>query len=378
MSAEVKQIPHQEVTKVGSGVTYLDMQKLEGGKKYFRTFRDFGEDAPDPPENPSNPRIPSTSEWTILKDHITTFKSDTKSDVYIFCTSEREDLDGYLSVGQFTGYDLSIAGGSSDPFVLAVSKGDIPGYSIIDKFGLNDVITTTSTPEDVIEIGDIYPEDDFGTAPVISIASTSTSDVGVQVECNLGLDIDGNQVSETYTLDGTNRVDLTTPLWKALSFEVVGSQAPEGDIFIYTGTGDVPSLGDSEVRAYINSDDRRTNLMYITIPNQKVGFLYRGELGIELDAAPSSGGEYARCRYRSKRYDGIFTTKKNITLISNGNCIYKDDRPFPDPIPGLASLKLNVKEVSASMGVWGSAVVLLIDEDLFPTSYLEAIGQPGY
>lgn len=367
----VIEIPENTVVKVGDGINILTLQKMQTNKKYYQTYRDHSD--LDIPEINSN-------EWLEIADNVFRFESENLTDVYIYCDSGTPGINGFLRDGAIIGPGFNMAAEQdfSIPFELAVSKGLVPGHSIIDKFGVNDIITPTSNPEDIVESGGIYPDDDFGTAPITSIASTSPLDVGVQVEIILGLDINGDKISNTYTLEGTDRVALTTPLWKSLSAEVVGDQAPSGDIFIYTGVGPVPSLGDSEIRAYINSDDRRTNIGYVTIPNKKVGFLYRGELGIELDSSPSSGGEYARCRYISKRVDGLFTTKKNITLISNGGSIYSDSRPFPDPIPGLSSLKINVKEVSVDMGVWGTMIVLLIDENLFPDSYLKAIGQPGY
>lgn len=285
-------------------------------------------------------------------------------------------VDILTALGGTTAFDVG------QSFEQKVTQGLVEGYSWNDKFGVNDVITIDSDPEDVIEIGGIYPVDAFGTAPVVSIASTSASDVGVQVKCQLGLDINGDEVDDTYTLNGTTRVALTTPLWKALSFEVIGTQAPVGDIFIYTGTGTVPSLGDPEVRNYINSDDKRTNLMYTTIPAGKVGFLYSGEFNMELTSSGRTSTEFARCRYQSSRVvngvQQLFSTKKVITIVSTASSNYIDRRDFPDPIPALTSVKLNVKTVSDTMGIGGAAVYLIVDEDKLPTAYLQAIGQPGY
>ena len=100
-------------------------------------------------------------------------------------------VDILTALGGTTAFDVG------QSFEQKVTQGLVEGYTLNDKFGVNDVITVDTDPEDVIEIGGIYPVDAFGTAPVISIASTSVSDVGVKVKCQLGLDLNGDKVNDT-------------------------------------------------------------------------------------------------------------------------------------------------------------------------------------
>jgi len=194
--------------------------------------------------------------------------------------------DTYDSVGNVKNLidTLENISGGSVPFNLAVTQGKIDGYSKIDKFGLNPTIATTSDPEDVWEGGGIYTYDADDTAPIVSIASSSAAaDNGIDIEIT-GLDINGDQVTQTIAL-GLTRQTLTTPLWRVYRMANVGDTALTGTVFCYTGTGTAPSLGDSEVRAVITNGYNQTLMALYTVPAGKVGFLMRGETGMEWSGA---------------------------------------------------------------------------------------------
>ena len=258
---------------------------------------------------------------------------------------------------------------------LACTLGLLKKTGKIDKFGFNSTITTASDPEDIWEGGGIYTYDPFGTAPIVSLASSSGSDT-VDVEVT-GLDIDGVEVKQTITLQGTTRVALTTALWRVYRMENDGAVDLVGNVFCYTGTGTVPSIGDPEVRAIIVNGNNQTQMALLTIPANKVGFLFKGELGIQYSAGFLGGAEFLRASYKSRRLNKIFKIKKTVSLISDGTSIYSDKRSFPDPVPALTDLKLTADEVSADMGAWASFDLLIVDQDEFSDEFLAGIGQPG-
>jgi hypothetical protein len=262
-------------------------------------------------------------------------------------------------------------------FLLAVEMGLIPGFSSLDKYGINPLIETTTTPEDIWEGGGIYPYDADGTAPIVSLASDATNDT--QPIKITGLDVSGDQVVQTIDLSGDTRVALTTPLWRAFRLENEGTTDLTGTVFVYTGTGSVPSVGDSEVRAIIDNGNNQTLMAIYTIPRGKVGFLHRGEAGLEYAAGNvSSLGEFVTGYYKSRRYGKVFKVKKSISMLTAATSVYQDLRTFPGVLPALTDIKLQIMVVSEDCGVWGTFDILLVDEDLFPTTFLTAIGQPGY
>ena len=266
----------------------------------------------------------------------------------------------YLNVGQ--------------DFFLKVNQGLVPGHSVVDKFGVNKALTPSTDPEDLWEFGGLYNYDADGTAPIVSIVSDSASDTEpIEIQ---GLDIDGNLVTQTITLNGTTSVALTTALWRCFRMGNVGSNYLLGTVYVYAGTSPVPANAD--VRAIIDAEHGQTLMALYTIPKGKVAFLYRGELGVGLEGNSASLAEYAHCHYESRRFGKTFRVKKAITCMVGGNAVYQDKRSFPDIVPSLTDIKLKIIEVTQNMGMWGTFDLLLIDEDLFPTEYLVAIGQPGY
>jgi len=249
-------------------------------------------------------------------------------------------------------------------FTLRVSLGSIDGYDTLDKFGENPLITTGTDPEDIWEGGGIYP---FSTtADIISLSSSDnrdTQDVSV-----LGLDTDGNEVEQIITLQGQTRVALTTPLWRIYRMENESNTDISGNVYCYSGTtntGGVPSGSSVEKARIINGNNQSLMAIY-TIPAGKIGFLYRGEVGINIATGIFSGSEFAKCYYKSRREGKVFKVKKSISLLSSGSSNFQDRRSFPDPIPPLTDIKLQVAEVSDNMGIWGTLDILLVDEDLVP------------
>ena len=262
---------------------------------------------------------------------------------------------------------------SSKKFELDVNMGRVPGYSFLDKFGVNPLITTTSDPEDVWEFGGLYTYDADGTAPIVSLVSTAADTQPIKVT---GLDINGDEVEQEITLTGTTRVALSTPLWRVYRMENEGTADLTGIVKCYVGTSDTPI--DADVRAIIDNGHNQTLMALYTIPKGKVGFLYRGELGIKFQGSISAGNNFANCSYYSRRYGKVFKIKKSISLVTNATALFQDVRSAPDTIPSLTDIRMTIEEVSEDAGAWGTLDILLVDETEFPTSYLQAIGQPGY
>ena len=262
---------------------------------------------------------------------------------------------------------------TSKSFELAVKMGQVPGFSTIDKFGENPDIDTGTVPEDIWEGGGVYIYDPDGTAPIVSLASSNAGDTEpIQIT---GLDINGAEVNQTITLSGTTRVALITPLWRVYRMQNEGTSDLVGIVFCYTGTGTVPSIGDPEVRAIIDNGNNQTLMALYTIPLGKVGFLYRGET--LMSRSQTSGA--VQGSYQSRRFGKIFKVKKRVDIVNSGSSSYQDKRSFPDVIPSLTDIKLRVENVSANnAGITGTFDILLIDETLFSTNYLQEIGQPGY
>jgi len=266
----------------------------------------------------------------------------------------------YLNVGQ--------------AFFLKVKQGLVPGHSTVSKFGVNPEISPATDPEDVWHFGGIYTYDADGTAPIVSLISDDAGDT--QEIIVQGLDINGDETSQTLTLTGTTRVALTTPLWRVFRMWNNGTTDIAGTVYCYTGTGGVPAA--SAVRATISGDHNQTLIALYTIPNGKVGFLHRLESGVELEGNAGALAEYAHVHLETRKLGKVFRIKKSYTNLVGGSANYLDLCTFPNVFVSQTDIKMRVVVVTQTMGVWGAFDILLVDEDLFPDSYLTSIGQPGY
>jgi len=372
---EIVELTPWEWVKVAENITHATIHRKQNDFKYYYTYRDTGTTAPDAitPSTKPEEGIPFFTCYEG-KANLRTFNAESASDLYMYCIPNDGKLtyNGKVKVDYSVSINNFLQSFSSNPnLTLAVNMGQVPGYSFVDKFGENPDIDTGTTPEDIWEFGGEYIYDADGTAPIISLVSDSaadTMDIDVQ-----GLDIDGNLVSQIITLNGTTRVALTTPLWRVFRMGNVGRTDIDGTVYCYVGTGGTP--GASDVRAIIDNGNNQTLMALYTIPKNTVGYLFRGELGGSRAAFAGA----IQCAYYSRRFGKVFRVKKRVDVTNQGASVYIDKRTAPDIVPALTDIKLTVEAVSANnTGVFGTFDILLIDENLFPDSYLTAIGQPGY
>jgi len=362
-----------EWTKLATGVTSVVLNNKRTGLEYFYALRITGDTAPS---DITIKEVPAEAVRIFEVLPVEIIRAQYSFDLYVFCFGNDTLIDALGSIRADESAGSTEGEGSAylnvgQPFELKVNQGLIPGHSVVDKFGENPDIDTGSTPEDIWEAGGTYNYDANGTAPIVSLISDNAGDTqNISVQ---GLDINGNVVVQEITLIGTTRVALTTPLWRVYRMSNVSSTNLAGTCYCYIGTGGVPSL--ANIRAIIDDGNNQTLMALYTIPRGYVGYLYRGELG--QSRAATSGA--ARLAYFSRRYGQAFTIKKRVDITNQGSSIYQDARSFPDVIPALTDVKLTVESVTANnTGVFGTFDVLLIDEALFPDSFLHAIGQPGY
>ena len=260
-------------------------------------------------------------------------------------------------------------------FELAVSMGKIPGHWYIDKFGFNGGITGDSSIEDIWEGGGEYV---YSTSnDIVSISSSNDTDTE-PIELNTQL-LDGTELIQTVTLQGHTRVALTTPCAIVVRMENDGTTKLLGRVYCYSGTESalgVPS-GASVTKAVIDDGNNQTQMAIYRVPKQKVGFLYRGELGIEFSSGPI-GTETLTAQYQSRRAGKIFKVKKTISVQASGSSNYDNARDFKDVIPALTDIKLTKIYASEDMGANGSFNIMLVDEDQLDSAFLTLIKQPGY
>jgi len=261
------------------------------------------------------------------------------------------------------------------PLGMLAQMRALPGVSTVDKFGVNPVIATATDPEDCWEFGGSYPYDAWGTAPILYVSSSSGSDTQ-DIVVN-GLDIEGRDVSQEITLTGQTNVVLPTPLWRVYRMENEGDEGDDLNGIVYCHTEATPASGvpaDANVRAIMDGDNNQTLMGLYTIPKGKVGFLFGGEMGVEMEGNSAALAEFASLQYQSRRLGRVFKTKKAFSCIVGGSATYQEKRSFPDIVPELTDIRLRIKEVSATMGVWGTFDIMLFDIGRVPVALQKLLG----
>lgn len=258
---------------------------------------------------------------------------------------------------------------SGIPFELRVSLGLEPGMSIVDKFGSNPDVDTTTTPAYLWPLQSNYSwGNDLGEP--LYMSSSSAADTQ-DVELSTLVTPDGGTTWNPETLSGTlagqtkTLVPTTYDVTRAFRGESEADFGGDfaGDIYFYydtTVTGGVPDDLD-KVLVYIPAGEAKnqSKQLMFTIPSGSWGFLFRGEAGI------TRGGSSNECEfaYISRRKGKVFKEKKDFGTTNQGGPFYTDLRPFQDIIPPQTDLAIRANVVGANdTPVWGTFHILLIEQ----------------
>lgn len=267
---------------------------------------------------------------------------------------------------------------------VLIQSGKVKGHSVMDKFGANQEITVGSDPEDICDQGGVYIFTDNAGADYYVSSSNSGDNQLVKFEV-LTVDSSDNWNKEVFeqVISGQVKTLLTPPsgdpIVRIYRIENEGASGDDlaGDLYVYEDTTVTLGVPDdlTKIRAKIFAGEINQTLMAIyTIPTGYVGFLTKGEAGMNFEGSVGAGTNFAKMYYKSRRYGKVFKVKKEFSLINVASSNYEDNRCFPDPIPSKTDIKITCEEVSETMGVWAAFCILLIDENQFSDEYLASIG----
>lgn len=263
------------------------------------------------------------------------------------------------------------------PFYLAISSGQVERFTCEDKFGENPEVDTSTSPEDITEIGGVYIFSAW--LDIDTLSSSDVLDTGILLEI-VGQLEDNTEVTYYAEIDGQNKVlmyDNTNLTGDPKSLHrvyrmqnVTGEEVSypakniTGDIYLYVDgaiTGGIPDVI-TTVRAKIINWNNQTQMAIYTIPKGKTGYLIKADVGMSKPVANAT----ARIQYKSRRKGGVFKVKKTLSVLNNGTSIFYDYRTVPDIIPTGTDIVLTCENVSAN-GVWISASfqIVLIDDPRF-------------
>ena len=174
--------------------------------------------------------------------------------------------------------------GTSEPFELQVSRGQIPGHSVLHKFGAVPAmsINTTGTIWDIDDT--LYPWSALTAAGTLTVDRASASDANKVITIR-GLDADYNQISENVTLTNATGNPTTLSFIRVYrAFMHNGSAANVGNINIKISTTTI---------ARITAGKAQTLMGVYTVPAGFSLYLTQGVMSVQ-SGADATGNFFVR------------------------------------------------------------------------------------
>ena len=174
--------------------------------------------------------------------------------------------------------------GTSEPFELQVSRGQIPGHSVLHKFGAvpSMSINTAGTIWDINDT--LYPWSALTSASTLNVNRASASDANKTITIQ-GLDADYKQISENVTLtNATGNATTQSFIRVYRAFMHNGSASNVGNIDIKIST---------TIIARITAGKAQTLMGVYTVPAGYSLYLTQGVMSVQ-SGADATGNFFVR------------------------------------------------------------------------------------
>jgi hypothetical protein len=190
--------------------------------------------------------------------------------------------------------------GTSEPFELQVSRGQIAYHTPLFKYGYNPLIINAN--ETVWDVGGLYSYPSSAVAMTATSASGAT-DSGVQVLIS-GLDANYEELEEEVTLNASGTATTTGLFLRVFRAYVSGATAPAGNV-------DITNSGTTYAR--VTAGENQTLMAVYTVP---VGQTLYVTQGVATHGTDTSGA-YMTVRFMVRRPGGVFRTQVKVDLVGS-------------------------------------------------------------
>lgn len=190
--------------------------------------------------------------------------------------------------------------GTTEPFELQVSRGQIAWHERLFKYGYNPNIINVE--ETIWDAGGTYSYPASALAMTVTSASGAT-DSGVTGTV-IGLDANYEEVSENFTLNGSGTYTTTQTFLRVFRAYITGATAPAGNITIANG---------GTTYAQITAGDNQTLMAVYTVPAGKTMYI---EAGTATHGTDTSGA-YMTCRFIVREQGSVFRTAYKFDLVGD-------------------------------------------------------------
>ncbi len=248
-------------------------------------------------------------------------------------------------------------------FLLEVAKGNVPGHTLVNKFGRNLDIDTGSVPETVWGGGGLYTGHPTGSPETVELSSDDSADTsagtGMRTIRIYGLKTSTSTAYETedVTLNGTSWVS-SAETWYRVN-RAVGLTYGSGG----TNAGGVTirhTTTTANIFAVVPADGGQTAICCYTIPTGSTGYLVGGFVRmVRANGSPGS----ANCSLRIREAGGSGFRAGMLFDVSHSASAQLGQIPGETIFQGGDDVKVRVDDVSDSNTMVNANMVIVLVED---------------
>jgi len=238
-------------------------------------------------------------------------------------------------------------------YIVPDTAHDYSDVILVDDFGFNPEIDTTSDPEDVWAQGGTYTY--LSTAQTLYVSSSdSGDDQTITIE---GLDANWDRQTVTVSLNGTAQAAISGTWIRINKAYNSDSTTYAGDVYIAetdTLTSGVPDTA-SKIKAKMTSTSQQTQLSHYSIPRNYTGYMFHwwgdllGNSNADVDI-----------ELQVRLTGSVFRTRDNAGLAGAGTSHFQHQFDLPIPYPAKTDLKVVVRETDANGTAVGAGYQLLL------------------
>lgn len=232
--------------------------------------------------------------------------------------------------------------GTTEPFELQVSRGQIPGHEKQFKFGFNPDVDDAL--ETVWAEGGLYSY--LSSASVLKVSSSSANDTsagtGARTVELFGLDANYDEINEIVTLSGQTAVDTTNSFLRINRMVVRSAGSGETNAgVIYAGTGTVTSGVPANKYATVAAGDGQTLMALWTVPAGYTAYLN----AFFSTVATEQNNKFATTTLVARPEGEVFQIKDKFT-VENGT----HTQEYKIPVSFAEKTDLEVRCIGSSSG----------------------------
>lgn len=212
-----------------------------------------------------------------------------------------------------TGISSVTQRGTSEPFELQVSRGQIALHQSLFKYGYNPIIVNVE--ETIWDVGGTYSWI-TNAAPLVCTSASAGSDEGV-VGVVEGLDANYNEISETFTLNASGVYTTELSFFRVHRAYITGDTAPVGNLNFTIG---------ATTYARITAGENQTLMAVYTVPAGKTLYVTQGVATHGTD----NSGAFMTVRFKARSEGSVFRTATKVDII-NSEILFPFNLPLKIP-----------------------------------------------